>query len=384
MNSKKFISLFISFSLFLVVGCNRQSSFDKALSYQNDAEYGKAIEYYNMSIQKGEKVAESEKNVADIYFGDKNYKEAFKYYKNSIEVDPNVALKTVMRYISYNDAYVRDLVGIIFSKINNQQAIDQINENLREILKSGDQYKILDALAVIARMGEKCTPILDDIVNLLDSNNIIKQKVLEILPAFANVINDNAFEKMLNLLSQNDEIIKPLTIECFGNMKEKGTRALPALMTILVNEDRYKIQAKSAIKKIGRPEQYQMMEIYSFLKDKPKDIKLFVLNVIYEHCDGCNGYVPYLMYFLNDSDAEIKQSTRNILIKIGNASPESVPELIKLLNEQNEEIVSRAVYELGDLGKVSAEAIEPLKKIAETTKNKDIKKLATDAIQKIQ
>ena len=90
------------------------------------------------------------------------------------------------------------------------------------------------------------------------------------------------------------------------------------------------------------------------------------------------------MYFLNDNDSEIKQITRNILVKIGKASPEAVPGLIKLLDEQNEEIVSRAVYELGDLGKAASDAIESLKKIAETTTNKDIKKLANDALQKIQ
>ena len=242
MKSKQLVSLLVSFSFFLIVGCSRQSSFERALSYQGDAEYGRAIEYYNISIRKGERVAESEKNVGDIYFGDKKYKDAFAYYKKSIETDPNVALKTVMRYISYNDAQVRDFVGVIFSKLENQQTINQINSSLNEILKSGDQYKILDALAVIAKMGEKCTPILKDIVNLLDGNNIIKQKVLEILPTFANVISNEDFEKFLDLLSKNDEIIKPLTIECFGNMKEKGTRALLPLLNILANEGRYKSQ----------------------------------------------------------------------------------------------------------------------------------------------
>ena len=103
-----------------------------------------------------------------------------------------------------------------------------------------------------------------------------------------------------------------------------------------------------------------------------------------KNSEGANEYVPYIMYFLNDGDSEIKQTTRNILVKIGKASPECIPELIKLLNESNEEIVSRAIYELGDLGKASSDAIEPLKKIAEATTNKDIKKLANDAIQKIQ
>ena len=233
-------------------------------------------------------------------------------------------------------------------------------------------------------MGGKCAPILGDIINLLESNNIIKQKVLEILPNFASVIVDEDMDKIINLLSQNDEIIKATTIDCLGNMKEFGVRALPALLNIVVNESRYREQAFSAIDRIGMPAQWQMKEIYSFVKDKPKDIRMHMLNIFDKHTGGANGYVPYIMYFLNDNDTELKQITRNILVKIGKASPESVPELIKLLEENNEEIVSRAIYELGDLGKNSSDALEPLKKIAETTTNKDIKKLANDAIQKIQ
>lgn len=384
MNLKNFINLIIFSAVFFIFGCNQQSDFDRALAYQNDAEYSKAIEFYNMAIQKGERVAESEKNLGDIFFGDRKYDDAFEHYKKSIEIDPNVALEVVMRYISYNDAHVRELVGNIFADINNEQANEKINEDLTKILNSGDQYKILDALAVVSRMGNKCTPILGDIIKLLDNNNIIKQKVLEILPIFANVISDEDFDKILGLLSQGDEIIKSITIDCLGNMNEHGVRAFPTLLNIIVNEPRYREQTFFAIERIGRPEQWQMEEIYSFLEDKPKDIKMHFLNIFNNHSEGANRYVPDIMCFLNDKDSEIKQTARNILVKIGKASPETVPELIGLLNGPNEEIVSRAVYELGDLGKVSFDAIEPLKKLVETTTNKDIKKLAKDALQKIQ
>ena len=55
-----------------------------------------------------------------------------------------------------------------------------------------------------------------------------------------------------------------------------------------------------------------------------------------------------------------------------------------MLKENNSEIVSRAIYELGDLGKVASDAINPLKQIVATTQDKDIKKIASDALQKIQ
>ena len=88
--------------------------------------------------------------------------------------------------------------------------------------------------------------------------------------------------------------------------------------------------------------------------------------------------------FLKYNDLTIKQKTRTVLTKIGKASPEAVPALIDLLQDTNNEIVSRSIYELGDLGKAASDAVEPLKKIIATTQDKDIKKIATDALQKIQ
>lgn len=386
MSIKKIINLCLGATLFFIFGCSEQSNYDKAVSYQQDAEYSKAIEFYNKAIEKGEKVAICEKNLGDIFFGDKNYDEAFYYYKCSLDDDPTIALDTVLKFISYNDAYVRKFVGIVFSKVKNEQAQNKINNALATILKSGDQNKIVDVLAVISIMKSSARPIVGNVIDLLDSDdNIVKQKTLEVLPNVADVVVETeGFNKLIEFLSQKDEIIKEETIECLGNMHEYAIKALFSLLDIAVNESRYEKKVLSAVDKLGLPTKDQMEQLYSYLQNKPKDIKIHMINLVGNFEQKANIYVPYIINFLDDADSDVKQTTRDALTKIGKSAPETIPELIKLLDSKNTEILSRAIYELGDLGKASADAVEPLKKIVETSTNRENKTLAMDALKKIQ
>ena len=382
---KKFASVFLFCSLFFICSCGNQSNFSKAEAYKKDGEYQKAVEYYILSISHNEKVAESEKNIGDILFGDGFFGQALEHYKNSIEIDPNVALETVMKYISYNDAKVRAYVAQMLSDVENEQAKQQINEKLATILKSGDQYKIIDALEIADRMKNNLEPISDDIFNLLDDNDIIKQKVLKVLPKVARIVPEKyGFEKLINFLNQKDEIIKTNTIECLGNMHEYAISTLPDLIELAVRENRYSKNIFAAIEKMGVPTKEQMKNMNSFLKDKPKEIKINMLNIWGNFGEKANAYVPNIICFLNDEDADVKTATRNALLKIGKASQESVPDLINLLKETNNEIVLRAIYELGEIGKGASDAIEPLKEIVKNTQNREIKTSANEALQKIQ
>lgn len=386
MGKARLLGLALFTTIFFICGCSGKSNYERAFAYQNDGEYNKAIVFYNSAIRKGEKVALCHKNLGDIFFGDKKYDRAFKHYKKSIEIEPEVVLETLMKYISYNDSYVREILGDTFFKIENERAQNKINNSLATILKSNDQYKVLDALAVATKMKEKIRPIAGDIIELLNSdNNIIKQGVLEIIPNIADiVVETEGFNKLIEFLSQNDEILKAETIKCLGNMKGYAINSLFDLINLAVNEDRYKEQVFLTIDKIGLPTKEQMEQMYSFLKDKPKDIKIHMLENFGNFGAGANIYVPYIMYFLDDTDSEIKQITRVSLTKIGKSSTETVPELIKLLQSENDEILSRAIYELGDLGKSASQAIEPLKQIAENSQKKDIKILAEKSLKKIQ
>lgn len=382
---KKIVALTLFSALFFICGCGGESAFTKAVSYQKDGEYQKAIEYYKHAIENKERVAESEKRLGDIFFGDKKYDEAIEHYKNSIEIEPGIALDTVMKYISYNDAKVRDQIGKMLVSVENEQAQKDINKKLSEILKSKDQYKVLDALDVAEKIGDRAQYISDDIVILLDSNDIIKQKVLKVLPNFAKVFSEKyGLEKITVFLDQKNEIIKSNTIECLGNMHEYAISTLPKLIDLAVKENRYSKDIFPAIEKMGLPTQEQMKDMYSFLKDKPKEIKISMLNVWEKFGERANIYVPNIIIFLNDEDNDVKKATRNALLKIGKASKDSVPELINLLKENNEEILSRAIYELGDLGKSASAAVEPLKEMVQKTDSRDVKTMANDALQKIQ
>jgi len=382
---KKIAALTLFSALFFICGCGGESNFTKAVAYQKDGEYQRAIEYYKLAIKDRERVAESEKHLGDIYFGDKNYDEAIEHYKNSIETEPSIALETVMKYISYNDAKVRDQIGKMLASIENEQAQKDINARLSEILKSKDQYKILDALDVAEKIGPRAQYLSEDIVVLLDSNDIVKQKVLKVIPNFAKVfVEKYGLKKLTAFLDQKNEIIKANTIECLGNMHEHAISTLPKLIELASKEKRYGKEIFPAVEKMGLPTKEQMKDMYPFLKDKSKEIKINMLNIWGKFGEKVNDYVPNIIMFLNDEDNDVKKAARNALLKIGKASQESVPELINLLKEENEEILSRAIYELGDLGKSASAAIEPLKEMVQKTNSRDVKTMANDALQKIQ
>lgn len=389
MKVQKFLSLFLLISLFFIVSC-KGNNFEKALAYQTDGEYEKAIDFYNKAIQKNDNAAEAEKNVGDIYFSHDQHEYAFECYGRAIELESEAAMDTVIKFSSFRDESVRNLVAKTLSGIRNMRSTKLIYYKLVDLLKGEDNNKTIDILEIILKLDRDISPISADIISLLDNENlVIKQKVLLILPKFPKIVceNEECFNKIIGYLSQKNEIIKTTAIDCLGDMKKYAKKALPTLINIAATEPINKEKALNAIAKIGIPEKEQAADLYSFLKDKPNDIKIKILE-LFENIAGKDDkvkeYVPNILMFLKYDDFSVKQKTRSVLTKIGKASETTIPELINLLKEDNAEIVSRAIYELGDFGKTASDAIEPLKQLIETANNNDIKKKATDALQKIQ
>ena len=386
----KILGLFFIACMFFIVSCG-DSYFEKAMSYQNDGEYEKAIDFYNRAIDKNDHIADSEKNVGDIYFLHDQYEYAFSCYERAMEAVSPEAMDTTIKLSSFGDASVRNLAAKTLSNIKNQRAQNIIFKKLIEVLNSSDENKIIDVLEMLSKFERDFSPISEELIALLDSENlVIRQKTLSILPKISAVVceDEACFNKIVGYLNQDNEIIKASAIECLGNMKKDAKKALPVLIDIAIKDTLNKGSALKAIEQIGAPTIERADKMYSFLKDKPKEIKMKFLDIFENMAAKDNNeikeYVPYIITFLNYDDFSIKQKTRAVLTKIGKAAPETVPELIKLLKENNSEIVSRAIYELGDLGKVASDAINPLKQIVATTQDKDIKKIASDALQKIQ
>ncbi len=389
MKIQKILVLFLIACMPIVISC-KGDYFDKAVAYQNDGEYEKAIDFYNRAISENDHVADSEKNVGDIYFLHDQYEYAFSCYERAMEAVSPEAMDTTIKLGSFGDASVRKLAAQTLSNIKNPKAQNIIFKKLVEVLNSNEENKIIDALEMMLQFERDLSPIADDLIALLDSKNIvIKQKALLILPKVAEIAcnDEECFEKIIGYLSQGNEILKTSAIECLGNMQKYAKKALPDLIAIAVDDVFNKEQALNAIGQIGAPTKEQAAKMYSTLKDKPNEIKMKFLDIFEDMSskdDAVKEYVPYILMFLKYNDLTIKQKTRTVLTKIGKASPEAVPALIDLLQDTNNEIVSRSIYELGDLGKAASDAVEPLKKIMATTQDKDIKKIATDALQKIQ
>ncbi len=389
MKIQKILVLFLIACMPIVISC-KGDYFDKAVAYQNDGEYEKAIDFYNRAISENDHVADSEKNVGDIYFLHDQYEYAFSCYERAMEAVSPEAMDTTIKLGSFGDASVRKLAAQTLSNIKNPKAQNIIFKKLVEVLNSNEENKIIDALEMMLQFERDLSPIADDLIALLDSKNIvIKQKALLILPKVAEIAcnDEECFEKIIGYLSQGNEILKTSAIECLGNMQKYAKKALPDLIAIAVDDVFNKEQALNAIGQIGAPTKEQAAKMYSTLKDKPNEIKMKFLDIFEDMSskdDAVKEYVPYILMFLKYNDLTIKQKTRTVLTKIGKASPEAVPALIDLLQDTNNEIVSRSIYELGDLGKAASDAVEPLKKIIATTQDKDIKKIATDALQKIQ
>lgn len=389
MKIQKILVLFLIACMPIVISC-KGDYFDKAVAYQNDGEYEKAIDFYNRAISENDHVADSEKNVGDIYFLHDQYEYAFSCYERAMEAVSPDAMDTTIKLGSFGDASVRKLAAQTLSNVKNPKAQNIIFKKLVEVLNSNEENKIIDALEMMLQFERDLSPIANDLIALLDSENIvIKQKALLILPKVAEIAcnDEECFKKIIGYLSQGNEILKTSAIECLGNMQKYAKKALPDLIAIAVDDVFNKEQALNAIGQIGAPTKEQAAKMYSALKDKPNEIKMKFLDIFEDMSskdDAVKEYVPYILMFLKYNDLTIKQKTRTVLTKIGKASPEAVPALIDLLQDTNNEIVSRSIYELGDLGKAASDAVEPLKKIIATTQDKDIKKIATDALQKIQ
>ena len=116
MKVQKFLSLSLLISLFFVVSC-KGNYFEKALAYQTDGEYEKAIEYYSKAIDKKDNAAEAEKNIGDIYFSHNQYDYAFECYGRAIELGSEAAIDTVIKFGSFGDESVRNLAAKTLSNI---------------------------------------------------------------------------------------------------------------------------------------------------------------------------------------------------------------------------------------------------------------------------
>ncbi len=366
---------FIFCFVFLFISCGT-SNFDQAVIYQENAEYDKALEFYEKAISKKENVAQAEKNMGDIFFMQKDFNKAFECYKKSIESKPNLPMDHIFNLLSDSNKDIRTATKDMLVKIQNKTAREKIFEHLSKMLKSEQKFEKLDALEVVSSFGNSAKPVIDDVLALIDDENItIKQKVFEVLPSVAGIaIPAGSEEKLYGLLKHSNDMIKVGAIECIGKMKQI-TDYVP-LIEIVKTKPAVKRTVLTAINNANPASRESAENIKKYLTDEDPRIKLLALAVLKRMGNNASSFVPKIIVLCADSNSAVSREAKNILTAIKITEQSIVPELIELLNNKNRNVKLEAIRWLANIGAGASASVEELKKL---TKEED-KEVSASAI----
>ena len=377
---KVFVSVFCFAFLFISCGT---SNFDQAEQYQNNAEYAKALEFYEKAISKKENVAQAEKNRGDIFFMQKDFNKAFECYKRSIETKPNLPIDYVFNLLSDSNKDIRTATKDMLIKIQNKTAREKIFEHLSKMLKSDQKFEKIDALEVVSSFGNSAKPVIDDVIELIDDENItIKQKVFEVLPNIAGIaIPAGSEEKLYGLLKHSNDMIKAGAIECVGKMKQIKDYA--PLIEIVKTKPAIRKVVLKAINDANPASRESIENIKKYLTDEDPQIRLLVLAILKKMGNNASSLVPEIILLCADSNSDVAKEAKNTLSAIKIAEQSIVPELIKLLNNKNKNIKLEAIIWLANIGAGASASVEELKKLAKD-EDKEISASAILALKQIR
>ena len=368
---------------FFLISCGA-SDFQKAVNYQKDTEYDKALEFYNKSISKKQNVAESQKNKGDILFIKKDYEKAFECYKKSIELNPD-SMDYIFKLLSDMEQDVRTATKNMLIKIENPQAKEKILAKLSEMLKSDKPFEKIDALDLISSFGNEVKPITNDIVALINDDNItVKQKLLAILPDIADcVLPTGIMDKLFELLKSSNDIILAATVECIGNMKQISAY-LPQLIDFAKAKPELRQIVADAVIKTNVPSRQEAEKIRKYMFDEDPQIRFLPLLVFKVMGNSADFAIPDFIILSEDKNEKVSQMAKELLENIITENSAIVPDLIKLLNNKDKKIKAEAIRWLANIGPNAKDAIVPLKKVVAESDDKEIRSSANLALKQIE
>ena len=375
------IFAFIFCFVFLFISCGT-SNFDQAEQYQNNAEYAKALEFYEKAISKKENVAQAEKNMGDIFFMQKDFNKAFECYKKAIETKPNLSMDHIFNLLSDSNKDIRTATKNMLVKIQNKTAREKIFKHLSKMLKSEQKFEKLDALEVVSSFGNSAKPVIDDVLELIDDENItIKQKVFEVLPNVAGIaIPAGSEEKLYGLLKHSNDVIKSGAIECVGKMKQIADYA-PLIEIVKTNPSINKV-VLAAVNDANPASRESVENIKKYFTDENPQIRLLALAILKRMGNSASPLVPEIISLSADSNSTVSKEAKNILSNIKIAEQSIVPDLIKLLNDKNRNVKLEAIRWLANIGTGASASVEELKKLAKD-EDKEISASAILALKQI-
>ncbi|MEX2666881.1 HEAT repeat domain-containing protein [Candidatus Uabimicrobium amorphum] len=219
---------------------------------------------------------------------------------------------------------------------------------------SGVRSSAVSALGLFGKKAEKAVP---SIVSLLkDPDEDVRRKTEKSLK---NIGTAETITVFIQLLQNQDSVIRSFAVEILGRIGEKAHSAVPALILALKDQDSWvRSSVAEALGKIGEKAHSAVPDLIPLLQDKNSSVRRYVVEALGKIGQKAHSAIPALILALKDND--VRSSAVEALGKIGEKAHSAVPDLIPLLQDKNSSVRQHVVDTLGKIGEKAHAAVPAL------------------------
>lgn len=260
---------------------------------------------------------------------------------------------------------------------------------LEAALKDASPSVRHEAALAFTRIGPAAESALPALVLAVSDKKEAKELRLELSRLMSRIeLPADIISSLLSIVQDpsDDELVRKNIITSIGKRGGSGRSALPILLKV-ARRDLSKVVQVAAWAAIANiePENHEATEKLLKLSEDKTDTAISDLAIrgLVESGQGERA-VPILVNRLTTKDLRQKWVAIIALGVIGPAAAPAVPSLILELKGQDKSIRGIAIGVLGKIGPSSKQAIPALKDIAANDPDPDIRKLAAEALGKIE
>ena len=199
-------------------------------------------------------------------------------------------------------------------------------------------------------------------------------------------IYESSYEKIVELLSDDNLDVQIAAVKAFGEMGEVAASQAPQLVKILETSKDKEVQVAvaQALGEMGEAAASQAPQLVKILETSKDNIYVQVVAVkaLGEMGEAAASQAPQLGKLLETSkDTYVQVAVAQALGKVGEAAASQVPQLGKLLETSKDTYVQEvAVKALGEMGEAASSQAPQLVKLLETSKDIYVQRTAAKVI----
>ena len=198
---------------------------------------------------------------------------------------------------------------------------------LRPLLKHADDKVRFAAAIRLATLGEKTTDLADVLLDSLDQS--VSYEAIRSLGRLESTA-DRAVPSLLAILQNNDRYWSNAAL-AIGNI---GSSAVPGLISLLDEDDEVILtRALFALGQIGPAAQSAIPALRPLLQSQSEEIQLLAAITLAEVGAEADTVLPVLVPALQIDISEVRDTVASAIGRLGPAATSAVPDLIQVIGE---------------------------------------------------